>query len=212
MSILILDYGLGNIKSITSALKQFEDNIVLGSGKSELYSADALILPGVGAFQQAMGEMKKNGLDQMVREFAETKKPILGICLGMQMLFSYSEEFGYCEGLDLIQGSVKKLDPKNTPKLPNISWSKINPNKKFKNDSLLKGIHEKNLFYHIHSFYATPDNEDHLLASTKYFDKSYCSVAKKGNIYGCQFHPEKSGVAGLKIISNFLEISKNTNE
>mgnify|MGYP001161118860 FL=1 len=207
--ILVLDYGVGNIKSIMAAFKKFEDNVLLGSANKDFINAKALIIPGVGAFRHGMEKLKSNKLDTRIREFAQEKRPIMGICLGMQMLFSSSQEFGESAGLNLIEGDVKRLSPKQKHKLPNISWSEISYSSK--SEPLLEGINQSDKFYHIHSFYAEPKSGEHILAKTKFFDKSYCSIAKKGNIFGCQFHPEKSGEQGLKIIKNFVDIS-NTNE
>jgi glutamine amidotransferase len=210
MSLLILDYGVGNIKSLISAFKKFEEDIIFGSSKSDFKRADALILPGVGAFKHAMGVLQSKELDKYIVDFARTNKPILGICLGMQMLFSHSEEFGYSEGLDLIPGSIKRLDPKESHKLPNISWSSIKISNSQKNTvNIFEGIESSDMFYHIHSYFADPIYKENIIAETQYYDKTYCSVTKEGNIYGCQFHPEKSASAGLKLIQNFINIYKN---
>tara|TARA_Y100001935_G_scaffold255058_1_gene266283 strand:+ start:2192 stop:2827 length:636 start_codon:yes stop_codon:yes gene_type:complete len=207
--ILVLDYGVGNIKSILAAFKKFDDMVILGSATSDFQNAKALIIPGVGAFQHGMNRLIDRNLDKQIKNFASLNKPILGICLGMQMLFSTSEEFGMSNGLNLISGSVKKLQPNTSHKLPNISWSRINlGNKK---ETFFNGIEESDSFYHIHSFYAQPDEISHVIANTTFHDQVYCSVVKKGNIFGCQFHPEKSSGQGLKIISNFVGIS-NKNE
>ena len=205
--ILVLDYGVGNIKSILAAFKIFDTRVKLGSSAADFQNAKALVLPGVGAFQHGMSRLKEGNLDQEIKNFATLDKPILGICLGMQMLFTNSEEFGSSSGLNLINGSVRKLQPSLQHKLPNISWSQIHA--EHSTEPLLQGINESDCFYHIHSFYAAPDSEKYVMANTKYSNQSYCSIVKKGNIFGCQFHPEKSGKQGLKIINNFVGISND---
>ena len=205
--ILVLDYGIGNIKSIIAAFSKFEQRIILGSSNEEFDNAKAVILPGVGAFKHGMQKLKEKKLDSKIIEFASTKKPIMGICLGMQMLFSNSEEFGSTAGLNLIEGSVKKLPSSDNQKLPNIGWLKIKISDQ--EEPLISNIKSTDSFYHIHSFYAEPKEPNNILAKTNFFDKAYCSIAKKGNIFGCQFHPEKSGDQGLEIIKNFVGISNN---
>jgi len=203
--ILVLDYGIGNIKSILAAFRKFDSNVLLGSSSKDFNNAKALIIPGVGAFRHGMSRLKENKLDKKIIQFASEDKPIMGICLGMQMLFSDSEEFGLTAGLGLINGHVKKLEIKQKHRLPNISWSKVISTKSGK-EPLFLGL-KSYLFYHIHSFYAEPDDPMHVLATTNFYDKNYCSVTKKGNIFGCQFHPEKSGEQGLTIIKNFIDIA-----
>ncbi len=205
-SIAILDYGVGNIKSITNAFDRFNAQTVLTSNYSDISSSKGLVIPGVGAFAHGMKKLEEINLINIIKEFAESGKPILGICLGMQMLFSKSEEFGTSQGLDLISGVVKKLPVTKLQKLPHIAWSPILiQNNNSWSETILDSIEEGSSLYHVHSFFAKPDNSKHVLAESSFYDFKYCSVVKKQNIYGCQFHPEKSGPIGLEIIQNFSE-------
>jgi|TARA_Y100000992_G_scaffold256754_1_gene190355 glutamine amidotransferase len=201
--IVIIDYGIGNIKSICSALSHFNINISISNDEDEILSAKGIILPGVGAFKSGMKNLLELNLDLILKKYFETNKPILGICLGMQLLFESSEEFGFCEGLGLIEGKVQKL--KNEKKLPHIAWSEI---KKTNSDNtILDGINNNSDFYFVHSFVSYPKNTSEMIASSNYYNQEFCSVVKKGNIYGCQFHPEKSGSKGLKLLENFIKLT-----
>ena len=169
-------------------------------------NSDGIILPGVGAFCEGMKNLNYYNLKPVLDSFIKTDKPLLGICLGMQILFESSDEFGYSEGLGYIEGKVKKL--KTLKKLPHVSWNEISFHKIDWKETILNNIHPGTDFYFVHSFVPFPVNEKNILSQTKYYDSVFCSSIKKGNIYGTQFHPEKSGTQGLKIISNFLKICK----
>lgn len=201
--LVIIDYGIGNIKSIYSALSYFNIKISISNDEDEILSAKGIILPGVGAFKSGMKNLLELNLDLTLKKYFKTNKPILGICLGMQLLFESSEEFGFCEGLGLIEGKVQKL--KNEKKLPHIAWSEIKKNNS--ENTILEGINNNSDFYFVHSFVSYPKNINEMIASSNYYNQEFCSVVKKGNIYGCQFHPEKSGSKGLKLLENFIRLT-----
>ncbi len=202
----IVDYGLGNIASVANALEEAGANVSLVSNQNGISKIDKLVLPGVGSFQRAAFELALRGLDDALREFANSGKPILGICLGMQLFFDEGEELGVSKGLSLIPGSVKKMSGTEL-KLPHIGWEKIYapPNLLWEN-SLFKNLPKSPEVYFLHSFSAHLTNEDDLLALSKNDQYDFVAAVQHKNIYGCQFHPEKSGPVGIKILKNFLGI------
>ncbi len=204
----IVDYGVGNIRSITNALMKFECVVTLSDLKEELLECDGLILPGVGAFKHAMDKLKNKKLEHVLKLYVESDKPFLGICLGMQMLFEESNEFGNSKGLGFIEGKVKKFEYQKDIKLPHIAWSSIinNNHVDYKN-TILNNINNFSEMYHVHSYYAEPQNKNNILSYSMYNDFKFCSTVKKNNIYGCQYHPEKSAKDGLKIIGNFVNLA-----
>ncbi len=191
--ICVLDYGAGNLKSIEKALKLYAENVVVSTNIADIENADGIVLPGVGAFRDAM----KN-LGQYKRTLERTEKLVLGICLGMQVLFEKSYEGGTFEGLGLIRGEVKRFE---ALKVPQIGWNTIEIKKE---NPLLEGIRRGDWFYFVHSYYCSPI-EDATVAETEYGTR-YCSVLSKENIYATQFHPEKSSTKGLRIIKNFVKL------
>jgi imidazole glycerol-phosphate synthase subunit HisH len=205
--ITIIDYGLGNIKSIHDAFSLFHENVKISKNIKSINSSDGLILPGVGSFKKAIDLIKKDNLDKLIKKQSKNSVPILGICLGMQLLFESSDEFGFSSGLSLISGKVKKLNINNYEKLPNIGWRKL-LNKK-KNSPFMNNIKVNDQFYFLHSFYCSSKFKKNVIAETNYGTKKFASIVQNNNIYGCQFHPEKSGNSGLKLIRNFVEIVKN---
>lgn len=209
--IAIIDYDVGNIRSIFAAFEKVGANPKLTRDRDEVMSADGLVLPGVGAFSHGMAKLKKYGLDDVIKDFAASNKPVLGVCLGMQILLGQSSEFGKTEGLNLIAGSVTRLqlnDP-NVTKLPHVSWNELEvPEHLAWDGTILEDVVAEEDMYFVHSFMAVPDNPEHVLSTTTYSQSRFCSSVRNGNIYGCQFHPEKSGSEGLKIISNFVRMSK----
>ena len=192
----IVDYGVGNLKSVTNAMKHLGLETRITGRSEELERADAIILPGVGAFPDAAERLRAPGLDKLLAEQAE-KKPILGICLGMQLLFETGEEVRPCKGLGLVPGSVRKIATGR--KLPHIGWNSL----RFPNPSpLFAGLEEGCCVYFVHSFCAVADREQDVIAVTDYGVPVVAAVGQ-GNVYGCQFHPEKSGEVGLQIFKNF---------
>ncbi|WP_299178384.1 imidazole glycerol phosphate synthase subunit HisH [uncultured Neptuniibacter sp.] len=210
-TIAVIDYGLGNIKSICRALKKSGAEVCLTKDRDEVLSSDGVLLPGVGAFAHGMEKLISQGIDEQLREFSETGKPMLGICLGMQMLFDRSTEFGNTEGLGLIPGQVLKLEilDEAHEKLPHVNWNEIKSEDPSKWDgTILDTIKGGEDMYFVHSYYVKPSSEEDVLSTTVYSQFEYCSTVKHKNIYGCQYHPEKSATAGLKIMKNFMEICR----
>jgi imidazole glycerol-phosphate synthase subunit HisH len=205
-TIAIIDYDVGNIKSICNAFEKVGANIIVTRDRDEISKADGVVLPGVGAFYHGMQKLKQYGLDKTILDIANSGKPLLGICLGMQMLFSSSEEFGNTAGLGIIPGKVLKLpliDP-DYQKLPHVSWNELNGcGPESWRSSILKDVPENENMYFVHSFFAKPDDKKDILSTTVYSDHKFCSTVQRNNVYGCQYHPEKSAIAGLKIITNF---------
>ena len=209
--VTVIDYGLGNIFSIANALSYCGSEMLFTSSANEVVNAKGIILPGVGAFKDGMNGLRKKGLINALKEFAQSDRPFLGICLGMQMMLDVSEEFGEHEGLGMISGRIVPI-PKTSEdglphKIPHIGWNCIEKLKGGRSweETILKNISPKTEFYFIHSFTAVPHNEEYRLADTFYNGIKLSAVIAKGNLYGCQFHPEKSGEAGLKIIRNFIK-------
>ena len=192
----IVDYGVGNLKSVTNAMDYLGLNTCITSDPKELELADAIILPGVGAFPDAADKLRGTGLDQVLTAQAE-QKPILGICLGMQLLFERGEEVRECKGLNLVSGCVRKIE--TSLKLPHIGWNSLS----FPNPSpLFAGVEEGSYVYFVHSFCGVPSDPASVIAQPDY-GVSVVAAGPNGNVYGCQFHPEKSGEVGLQILRNF---------
>lgn len=206
--IVIVDYGVGNIHSIIKAFANFGQQAILSRDQKIIEEADGVVLPGVGAFAAAMVGLKKYNLDVTIKKIAEQNKPLLGICVGAQIFFSEGHEFGIHEGLDIIPGKVVKFDPaKCSEKIPQIGWNSIGmPTGKIWDGTIFQNIKPDDQVYFVHSYFFKPDNDDYILSESVYGGYKFCSSVKKGNIYGCQFHPEKSGKIGLNIIQNFINI------
>ncbi|MCF0228167.1 MAG: imidazole glycerol phosphate synthase subunit HisH [Parasporobacterium sp.] len=201
--IAIIDYGVGNLFSLKSSFSVIGHDAMVTSDKNEIEKADRIILPGVGAFEDAAEKLRTSGMADVVKEQAAAGKPLMGICLGMQMLFDRSYEYGEHEGLGLIHGSVKPIADvidKNL-KIPHIGW---NPLIFRKESPLFRYIKEGDCVYFVHSYYAA-DCDENVIADAEYSVPLTAAVAK-GNIYGCQFHPEKSGEVGLNILRAFCEL------
>lgn len=209
--IAIIDYEIGNVRSIANALEKVGAQVIFSRDREEILAADGVILPGVGAFSHGMAKLHEHHLVDSIKEFVRTGKPLLGICLGMQLLFRHSEEFGETPGLDLVAGSVVKLETLNPDyqKLPHVSWNELQePETGRWRHTILDEIEVGEDMYFVHTYAAKPIDPSHVLATTVYSDYEFCSAVKKDNVYGCQFHPEKSATVGLKIINNFLKICK----
>ena len=193
---------MGNLRSVENAVKKLEAKVKIISIPTELVNHDSIILPGVGSFKKAVKMLhEKNWIEEIKNEALNKKKTFLGICLGMQLLASESEEFGFSKGLDLIKGKIKFLGNLGCKdKVPHIGWNSVSFTK---DHYLFKGISNKADFYFVNSFVFVPENKNHNLANTNY-DINFCSIVAKDNIYGVQFHPEKSSKAGRKLLKNFL--------
>ena len=203
--VAIVDYGVGNLFSLKSSLDAIGAEAVVTADPEILAKADRIILPGVGAFEDAARQLRDTGLDTVVKDLARKGKPLMGICLGMQMLFEKSYEFGEHEGLGLIPGAVKSIRDviPGDYKIPHIGWNAL----RFRRETpLFRHISEGDCVYFVHSFYAA-DCEESVLADTEYGAYLTAAVAK-GNVMGCQFHPEKSGNVGLAILKAFTEMKE----
>ncbi len=198
--ILVLDYGMGNLRSVEKALEHVGARATIGADPDEARAADGLILPGVGAFPRAMERIRATGLDELIAGRAAAGTPILGICLGLQLLFERSAELGGAEGLGLLPGEVTKLDAPGL-KVPNIGWAPVRWERESR---LVEGIPSGTPFYLVHSFVARPAAED-TLGTAEYGERFACAV-ERGNVFGAQFHPEKSSAAGLALLANFAGI------
>ena len=201
--IAIIDYGVGNLFSLKSSFKAIGQDTVVTSDVEVIKKADKLILPGVGAFGDASKKLRESGLDKVVIEQANSGKPLLGVCLGMQMLFEKSYEYGEHQGLGLLKGQVVSFDLPKEYKIPHIGWNAL----RFEKQSpLLKYINEKDCVYFVHSYHAV-NCDDSLIATTEY-GRTVTALVGKDNVYGAQFHPEKSGDVGLKILKAFCELGE----
>lgn len=208
-NIVIVDYGLGNLFSIEQACKHLGYSTTLSSDPGIILGASNLILPGVGSFEIAMKQLIAFNLIDTLTTFVKTGKPIIGVCLGMQLLFDESNEFGKHKGLGFIKGKVIKF-PKivNNQKIriPHIGWNKIHKSELEWASTPLVNIKNESLMYFVHSYYVQPESKENILTRTNYAGFEFCSSIKKDNIFGFQFHPEKSGKEGLMIYDNFLKI------
>lgn len=202
--IAIVDYGVGNLFSLESSFRFIGEDVIVTSDPAVIHAADRVILPGVGAFEDAARKLRESGFDRVVIEEAQSGKPLLGICLGMQMLFEKSYEYGEYEGLGLIKGSVKAIrDVIPTDyKVPHIGWNALSFGKE--KSPLFRYLNEGDYVYFVHSFYGA-DCEESVIATTEYGATLTAAVASK-NVYGTQFHPEKSGEVGLAILRAFCEM------
>jgi imidazole glycerol-phosphate synthase subunit HisH len=200
---------MGNLFSVQQACIHVGLNSIVTSDPKTIIGADAAILPGVGAFGEAMAQLQRMQLINPIREFIQKGNPFMGICLGLQLLFSGTEEFGQHAGLNIISGTVKKfpeITPENSKlKVPQVGWNSIFPHIKSAKwgESPLKGITHGEFMYFVHSYYAIPETDDATLTTTNYEGIIYCSSVFKDNVFATQFHPEKSGIEGLKIYKNW---------
>ncbi|MDD6848016.1 MAG: imidazole glycerol phosphate synthase subunit HisH [Oscillospiraceae bacterium] len=202
--IAIIDYGAGNIQSVYKALKYVGCDCIVTNDKNEIMKAEGAILPGVGSFGNSMDNMNKNGITETVREFIKTKKPFLGICLGLQLLFPESEESPGVKGIDIFKGTVTKIPDGEGLKIPHIGWNSI---KLLKKDGIFKGIKDNSYVYFVHSYYLNAENKDIVAAQTEYGVTIDAAVSYE-NVTATQFHPEKSGEVGLQMLRNFAEMCK----
>lgn len=209
MKLGIIDYGAGNLLSLCRAFEHIGIYPDLVTTAKEINNCDKIVLPGVGAFPYAMDKLKNMQLISIIQEFARQNRPLLGICLGMQLLFYWSEEFGITPGLQLLPGRVMALPDKtlngNQIKKPNIGWCPVFRNNEYKSlhEDILSDIPNGEDFYFVHSYCAHPEDKKHILATSIFGDNVFSSVVRYKNIFGCQFHPEKSGLYGLQVLKNF---------
>lgn len=203
--IAVIDYGVGNLRSVEKAFHFIGCEAKVSSDKEFILNADAVILPGVGAFGDAMESLDKSGMIEVVKKVIDDGKPFLGICLGMQLLFDYSEEGGQnFKGLGVLRGAIKQLPSDMNLKVPHMGWNYL----QLKGESpLLEGIPENPYVYFVHSYYLYTDDNDIVIASTNY-GINFSVAVQKNNVFATQFHPEKSGEVGLGILRNFAQITR----
>ena len=208
--VAVIDFGVGNLLSVRRGLENSGATVSVTADPDSILSADRVVLPGVGAFADGMAELKRQGLDEVVREVASRGTPLLGICLGMEMLLEESEEFGATEGLGLIPGRVIQVpdtaDDGDPVKIPHIGWSALAlpPGRASWNGTLLENVTEGSAVYFVHSFMAVPTDPRDRIADCIYGGRRISAVVGRDNVMGCQFHPEKSGQVGLSVLSRFL--------
>lgn len=200
--IAIIDYDAGNLKSVEKALIRLGAQPVITRDRDRILAADHIILPGVGAFGDAMNNLKKYGLDQVIHEAVEKKIPLLGICLGLQLLFEASEESPGVQGLGILEGEILRIPEAEGLKIPHMGWNSLHLSN---HGRLYEGIPESTYVYFVHSYYLKAKIPQIVKASTFYSTDIHASV-EQGNVFACQFHPEKSSDFGLKILDNFIHI------
>lgn len=207
--VVVIDYGLGNLFSISRALHCVGAREKITSQPEEIEHASHVILPGVGAFGEGIVQLRRMDLIEPLQRYARSDRPLLGICLGMQLFMSFSDELGRHEGLNLIGGGVIAFPEGLRGKIPHTGWNDLLcPNGAVLwRGTILEGVDSGQSVYFAHSYTVVPDDADYVLGVTHYGGHNYCSVLRKGLIYGCQFHPEKSGEVGLRILRNFLSVS-----
>jgi len=199
MTVALVDYGMGNRRSVEKALEHVGARPVLTSDHDTIRRADGVVVPGVGAFPEAMRRLRAAGLDEVITERAEAGVPVLGLCLGMQLLFDSSEEHEGATGLGLLPGRVTPL---RAPRVPHIGWNLVT----FRRDAkLVEGLGEAAAFYHVHSLACEPDEESDVVGDGEY-GRRFVSIVERGNVMGCQFHPEKSSRDGLALLRNFTRV------
>jgi len=197
--IAIIDYGMGNLRSVQKGLERVGFAAVVTREVSQIHSARGVVLPGVGAFSACMENLGKSGLIEPIREIVRERKPFLGICLGFQLLFSESEEFGKQKGLELFSGKVVGFHPSAELKVPHMGWNKV---EKKQDSPFLEGISTGDYVYFVHSFYVVPEDSA-IVATTTDYGKPFVSSIATDRMFACQFHPEKSQELGLRILANF---------
>jgi glutamine amidotransferase len=198
--ITIIDYAINNLRSVEKAFMSMGIPVEVSDNPNKIRNAEKLVLPGVGAFRDAMTNLNARDLQGVIRERVNAGTPLLGLCLGLQLLFSESEEFGRTLGFDFIPGSVRRLP--SDVKVPHIGWNQLHVKR---SDPLIEGISEGSFVYFVHSFYADPETSEDILATTDY-GIEFPSITRKGNVWATQFHPEKSQEVGLRILRNFAAI------
>jgi len=209
--VVIIDYQLGNLYSVRQACDTVGMNVLVSSNKEDILAADALILPGVGAFIEAMSNLSKLDLIDAIKSKVSSGAPLFGICLGLQLLFTKSEEFGSGNGLDLISGIIKRFPEKfddRKIKVPHITWNQVYKLKNSWEETPLRDVINHEFMYFIHSYYVQPNNDKCILTNTNYDGIEFCSSITQNNIFATQFHPEKSADKGISIYKNWALINK----
>ena len=202
--VAIIDYDAGNIKSVQKAIEYLGEDVIITRDPEVILNASRVILPGVGAFGDAMEKLHKYNLVDVIKEVVKREIPFLGICLGLQLLFERSDETPGVQGLGILKGEIKRIPDNGELKIPHIGWNSLSfPNK----GRLYDGISEESYVYFVHSYYLEAEDKNIVVATTEYGTTIHVSV-EQGNVFACQFHPEKSSSVGLKIIDNFLKISR----
>jgi glutamine amidotransferase len=199
--IAIIDYGVGNLRSVEKAFEAIGARAAVTSDPGAIREAERLVVPGVGAFGECARRLRESGLDKLVLEAAERDKPVLGLCVGLQLMFDEGHEFGVHQGLGLMRGRVVRF-PENGPRVPQIGWNQIED---ISRHPLLEGLANQTYFYFVHSFYIETEDPNDVLAVTEYGIR-YPSVCARGSVCGVQFHPEKSQDAGLRLLANFAAV------
>ena len=200
--IAMIDYDAGNIKSVEKALQKLGADVVITKDPQEILNADKVILPGVGSFGDAMNNLKKYGLDEVIHQVVEKGTPFLGICLGLQLLFERSDESPEAVGLGILKGEIFRIPDAEGLKIPHMGWNSLHLQN---NGRLFQGLKENDYVYFVHSYYLKAEDESIVKATTNYSVNIHASV-EKDNIFACQFHPEKSSDVGLQILKNFVEL------
>ncbi len=208
--VTVIDYGASNLLNVVRALEHCGAQVEVTNAPEVILSSMKLVFPGVGAFGQCMDGLRGRGLVQPIKNYVDSGRPFLGICVGMQVMFETGEEFGHHQGLGIVQGTVSKIP--NTGKdgrphkIPHIGWSELLPARDWNGTifASLSGRTTKNYAYFVHSYHGHPTNRDDMLATVDYNGVEICAAIQRGNVYGCQFHPEKSGGLGLSILQKFL--------
>jgi imidazole glycerol-phosphate synthase subunit HisH len=203
--IAVVDYGMGNLRSVQKSLERTGREAVVTRDPAQIASARGVVLPGVGAFSACMENLAKFGLVEPIREVVRRRRPFLGICLGFQLLFSESEEFGRQKGLDLFAGKVKGFRPRENLKIPHMGWNRLD--KKLESP-FLEGLTNGAYVYFVHSFYVVPDDPS-IVATTTDYDGAFVSSIATDTLFACQFHPEKSQELGLRILTNFGRLAES---
>lgn len=209
-AVAIVDYGVGNLFSVARALEHCGATVSMAGDAASILAAPRLILPGVGAFANGMQELASRGLEAPIRDYCASGRPFFGICLGMQLMFDRSEEFGDWPGLGLLPGVVRAIPPVGTDgvphKVPHIGWNGLRAGSADWSGSVLDGVAQGSTVYFVHSYAVHPADPSHRVADADYDGQAICAVVRRGNLHGCQFHPERSGETGLAIVRNFLRL------
>jgi glutamine amidotransferase len=208
--VIIIDYHLGNLFSVKQACDKVGMNAAISDKCDEITAADALVLPGVGAFNEAMNNLNNLGIKEIIKQKVALGTPLFGVCLGQQLLFTESEEFGATKGLDIISGVIKRFPEMHLGekiRVPHIAWNTIETAEQDWKSSPLNGLDESEYMYFVHSYYVVPSEKEVVLSCTDYDGIQFCSSVQKDNIFASQFHPEKSGEKGISVYKNWAEIN-----